>query len=98
MSERAELFAQFAIVVDFAVVREDVTAVVREHGLVTAGTRVDDREPAMAQAGAPVICVDRVRRPNAFVVSTAVLDGFEHPCNPWFRVEADDSGDATHDC
>ena len=53
---------------------------------------------AMAQAGAPVICVDRVRRPNAFVVSTAVLDGFEHPCNPLSGVEADDSGDATHDC
>ena len=96
MTERAELFAQFTVVVDLAVVREDVATVVREHRLVTGGTGVDYREAAVAQADAPVVLIDRFGNPNAVVVTPTMLDSVEHLCNPWFGVEADDSGDATH--
>src|ERR1700752_1728037 len=41
VSERAKLFAQFAVVVDFAVEGENETAVGREHRLVTGRGGVD---------------------------------------------------------
>ena len=43
VSERAELFSQFAIVVDFAVEGENVAAVSRQHRFVSARARVDNR-------------------------------------------------------
>src|SRR5688572_18340131 len=98
MAQRAQLFAQFAIVVDLTVERENVTTVVREHRLVPGGTRVDDRKASMAQAGAPVVLIDRIRNPNTLVIAPAMLNCFKHPSNPWPRIEADNSGNATHDC
>src|SRR6185437_8344472 len=64
LTEGAQLFAEFAVVVDLAVEREDVTTVVREHRLVTGGRCVDDREPSMAQAHAPSGSINRLRNPR----------------------------------
>src|SRR5687767_2793889 len=96
VSARSKLFAQFAVVINLAVESENVTAVRRKHWLVAGGSRINDRETAMAEAGAPAGIINRVRNPHAMVVATAVLDTFEHRSNACLRVAAYDSSNTTH--
>src|SRR5690348_13403787 len=96
MTQRAQLFAQFAVIVDFAVEGENETAVRREHRLVTGRSGIDDRKASMAQTGTAAGVVDRLGNPNAFVVTAAMLDRFEHWANQRLRLKAYDSSDTTH--
>ena len=50
-----ELFAQFAVVVDFAVEGDDELAVGAVHGLRAALGEVDDGQAAVAQGDAAVV-------------------------------------------
>jgi hypothetical protein len=63
---------------------------------VTCGRGIDDGEASMAQAHAVAGIVDGFRQPNALIVTTAMLDAFEHWANQRFRIAAYEAGDATH--
>jgi hypothetical protein len=46
---RVQLGAQFVMVIDLAVVGDDVALIGRKHRLVTGGREIDDREPQVAE-------------------------------------------------
>ena len=63
---------------------------------MTGGSRVDDREPSMAQTRTPAGVIDRFGNPNALIVTSAVLDAFEHGTDQRLRFKTYDSSDTTH--
>ena len=67
----ASSLTDIAVVVDLAVEGDDVTPVGRMHRLRTAGTEIDDREPALRQHGA-ALGLD----PDPAAVGTAMSQRF----------------------
>jgi len=57
---------------------------------------IDYRESSMAQTSFPILLIDYFRRPDTLIIPPAMLDGLEHPFNPWFRVVTKNSGNAAH--
>src|SRR6185295_953334 len=96
MPARTKLIAEFAIVVDLAVEREDVAAIVREHRLMTTGRRIDNRKPSMPQTRTPSGRIDRRGNPNTLIVTPAMLNALEHSANESLRLEPNNSSNPTH--
>ena len=68
-----ELFTQLAVVVDFAVERDCVAPIGREHGLVSGGTSVDDGKASVAETGF-LSGGGGIGSPNSIIVAATVLD------------------------
>src|SRR6476619_4354659 len=68
----------------------------REHRLVTARRRVDNRKPAMPETRAPPRRINRPRDPNTLIVTPAMLNGVEHRPDQPLRLEANNPRNPTH--
>src|SRR3954451_20200090 len=96
MTERAQLFAQLAVVVDLAIESECVAAVVREHRLVGGGTCGDDREPSMAQTRAALRRIDLLGNPRPRIITPSMLNTREHRRDYRFRLSTNNACNPTH--
>ena len=70
---RLEFDAQILKVVYLAVIGDDVTAVARDHRLMSGRRQIDDRKSSLSQCE-PIAFVD----PDALVVRSAVFDRLAH--------------------
>jgi hypothetical protein len=56
---------------------------------MTGAAGVDDCQTAMTETRATSGVVNRLRSPNAFIVTTTMLDRLQHPGEMSLRLEAD---------
>jgi hypothetical protein len=63
---------------------------------MTCGTCINDCEAAVAQACAPAISIDRIRNPDALIISAPVLDTLEHGADSRLRIQANYSRNPAH--
>lgn len=76
IAKGSEVPFQFRVVVDLAVIRNDIAAAGGDHGLVAGGAEVDEGKAAMAEdEGGVFVGIE------AFVIRTAVAQGVAHGGN-----------------
>jgi hypothetical protein len=63
---------------------------------MTRGAGVDNGQATMAQTNPAAVIIDRIRSPNALIVTTPMLETNKHRANVFFWLEIDDAGYATH--
>src|SRR6185369_6700603 len=78
MPVRTQFISKLAIIVNLAIEREDVAAIMRDHWLMPAGRRINNRQPPVTQARTPPGRINRLRNPNTLIVTPAMLDRVEH--------------------
>ncbi len=93
----AQPLGELAVIVDLAIIGDDIAAVGAGHGLVAGGADVDDGEAAVAQSDAR-FRVD----PDAAIIGAAMTQRFGHcgnhglPARPGGRTIIEEAGDAAH--
>ncbi len=93
----AQALGKLAVIVDLAVIGDDIAAIGAGHRLVPGGTDVDDGEAAVAEGDAR-FRVD----PHAAIIGTAMTQRFGHrgnhglPARPSGRTIIEEAGDAAH--